>query len=85
MKRYFVFATEQYYPGGGMHDFCGDADSYDEALAKVEGFARVERQFESLTYQILDSKTGVCHWLVKSDEPSETVEVFSVDNMSEKQ
>ncbi len=32
MKRYAVFAYDQYYPSGGWSDFIGWADSPDEAM-----------------------------------------------------
>ena len=36
MKRYFLFAGDHYYPGGGMEDFEGDFDTFGEAKAKGE-------------------------------------------------
>lgn len=33
MKRFIAFAYDQYYPGGGMGDFIGSADTLEEALA----------------------------------------------------
>jgi hypothetical protein len=30
MKRYMVFAYDQYYPSGGMNDFKGDFDSLED-------------------------------------------------------
>ena len=31
MKRYLIFAGDQYYPRGGMRDCIGSADTYEEA------------------------------------------------------
>lgn len=33
MKRYAVFAGEQYYPCGGWGDYQGSYDTHDEAFA----------------------------------------------------
>lgn len=30
-KRYAVFAYDDYYPSGGMNDFCGTYDTVEEA------------------------------------------------------
>lgn len=35
MKRYLLFAGEDYYPVGGWDDFIGSFDSLGEALARV--------------------------------------------------
>ena len=32
MKRYLLFAGEDYYPSGGAYDFVGSFDSIDEAV-----------------------------------------------------
>lgn len=34
-KRYWVFGYDKYYPAGGMEDFRGDFDTYEEATAFV--------------------------------------------------
>lgn len=31
MKRFWLFQGDDYYPSGGMGDFCGDFDSVEEA------------------------------------------------------
>lgn len=31
MKRYLLFAGDQYYPSGGWHDLSGEFDSIEEA------------------------------------------------------
>ena len=35
MKRFLLFAGDNYYPAGGMEDFKGDFDTVDEALEKM--------------------------------------------------
>lgn len=39
MKRYLVFAYDNYYPGGGWYDFKGAYDTFESA--KLEADARV--------------------------------------------
>jgi hypothetical protein len=34
LKRYLVFAFDEYYPDGGWNDFRGDFDTLDEAQAE---------------------------------------------------
>lgn len=36
MKRFLVFAGDDYYPTGGWDDFVGDCDTLAEATALVE-------------------------------------------------
>jgi hypothetical protein len=36
MKRYLAFYGDNYYPGGGMNDFIGSYDSYDNAIQSLE-------------------------------------------------
>ena len=35
MKRYFIFAYDQYYPAGGMVDFYNDSDIEAEAMQEA--------------------------------------------------
>lgn len=35
MKRFLIFAGENYYPRGGWRDYAGQADTLEEALLKV--------------------------------------------------
>ena len=51
MKRYLVFAFNTYYPLGGVEDFAGDTDTFDEAL----WLAAEQRRDE---WNILDTETG---------------------------
>ena len=37
--RYHLFAYDQYYPGGGMGDYCGSFDSPDDAAVYIRGSA----------------------------------------------
>ena len=40
MKRYLVFAFDQYYPCGGWSDFKGDFDYHGDALALANRLKR---------------------------------------------
>lgn len=51
MKRYWLFAGDAYYPGGGMEDFIASFDTVEEANADQSG-----RKADWC--QILDSATG---------------------------
>lgn len=54
MKRYLLFAIDQYYPGGGREDFVNDFDSAEDA--KTVGDAMVERG--ACTWvQVVDTET----------------------------
>ena len=35
MKRYLLFAGEQYYPDGGWHDFIGSYETVQQAQGKA--------------------------------------------------
>ena len=35
MKKYLVFTFPTYYPGGGMIDYAGDADTIEDAIEIV--------------------------------------------------
>lgn len=36
MKRYLVFAYDEYYPSGGMNDFVGDYDDLKVAIYNLK-------------------------------------------------
>ena len=36
VKRYMLFAGDQYYPNGGMRDYQGSYDTVDEARLEVD-------------------------------------------------
>lgn len=36
MKRYLLFSGQCYYPSGGIDDFNGDFDSFEEAKSEYE-------------------------------------------------
>jgi len=36
LKRYLVFAYDNYYPAGGWGDFMGSFDTIEEAITKLE-------------------------------------------------
>jgi len=42
MKRFFVFAWEDPYPSGGIHDFIKDFDSEGEATAFANGWVQAK-------------------------------------------
>jgi hypothetical protein len=50
MKRFWLFAGEDYYPRGGMEDFIGDFDSLDEAKAVFVVKLREEPYIDTNTY-----------------------------------
>ena len=52
MKRYWVFAGDNYYPSGGMHDHRG---SYDTVVEAVSNIGRCD------WWHVLDSKTMQCY------------------------
>ena len=52
MKRYMVFAGDNYYPGGGMDDHCG---CYDTMVEAVRGIGECD------WWHILDTKTMQCY------------------------
>lgn len=44
MKKYHLFAGYNYYPGGGMCDYQGSFDTYEEA--EKEGKERIKKGFD---------------------------------------
>ncbi len=40
-KRYWLFKFDEYYPCGGMNDFVGSFDSFNEAKDKFNSYAPV--------------------------------------------
>jgi len=36
LKRYLAFYGDIYYPGGGMNDYIGSYDSYDDAIKAID-------------------------------------------------
>jgi alkanesulfonate monooxygenase SsuD/methylene tetrahydromethanopterin reductase-like flavin-dependent oxidoreductase (luciferase family) len=50
-KRYWLFAGDDYYPGGGLDDFVGSFDRIIDTLARLS-----EDRFD--WYHILDTHTG---------------------------
>ena len=38
MKRFLVFAYDEYYPGGGLSDFRGEFDTLDELHESLPSF-----------------------------------------------
>lgn len=54
MKRYMLFAGWDYYPSGGMRDFVGSYDTFDEAREDALGMT-------GDWWHILDIETGDTH------------------------
>jgi len=54
MKRYLVFAFDEYYPSGGWDDFLKDFDTFGEAKKYImEEHKKSKRDY----YQIVDTQT----------------------------
>lgn len=52
VKRYVVFGSESYYPGGGWSDFVNSFDTFSEALECADGFWKQKHP------EIIDLETG---------------------------
>lgn len=50
MRRFLLFAGDNYYPGGGWSDFIGDYDNTEKAFAALK---RNQRDW----YQVIDTTT----------------------------
>jgi hypothetical protein len=55
MKRYMLFAGDQFYPNTAWADFRGDFDSVEEARAIVDAAAKTDDYFD--WHQIVDAET----------------------------
>jgi hypothetical protein len=56
MKKYLLFAGENYYPKGGMNDFKGSFDTVEES--ENEYYTNEVQRYNSWEwYQIVDSET----------------------------
>lgn len=65
LKRWLVFEIENYYPGGGFHDFHSSYDKFEDALAKAK---EIEKEY---TFgQLVDGTTGVIYDL-ETGKPDE--------------
>lgn len=65
VKRYLVFASQDYYPLGGWSDFHSSHDSIEgarEALAAID-------EYDRRIFQIIDSTTGDA--VTHSEEPNQ--------------
>lgn len=54
MKRYQLFAGDVYYPRGGAADYCGDADTLEEAQA----WGAEHGESDDTWWNVLDAETG---------------------------
>jgi hypothetical protein len=52
MKRYLLFAGDQYYPSGGWRDFRGSFATSEEAVKHVADWLRVD------WWHVVDGATG---------------------------
>jgi hypothetical protein len=55
LKRYLLFAGEEYYPKGGMDDFSGSFDTANEAHERINQLIRNEK---IEWWHIMDLSTG---------------------------
>jgi hypothetical protein len=53
MKQYLAFVGYVYYPDGGMDDFLGDFDTYDEAMKAIN--TKIEN---NTTYKSIEEEWG---------------------------
>lgn len=65
MKRYILFAFDDFYPGGGLHDLHLTFNTTEELTHYLA------QEFPRDTYQILDSKTGGARTFYSAEELSE--------------
>jgi hypothetical protein len=67
LKKYLLFAFNDYYPNGGMNDFKGSFDNLDAVLERVKkDYSLESKMFEYNRYQIYNSETDETHiseWL----------------------
>lgn len=66
MKRYIVFAGDNYYPRGGWKDKRGSFDQLDEAVNKAKEYYEEDRGYHWC--HVVDLETGnTCwdHWELK--------------------
>lgn len=62
MKRYLLFAGDNYYPSGGWSDFIGSFDTVEQALARQ---CDIRRDW----YHVVDTSTMTM--IPKLDTPTE--------------
>lgn len=67
MKRYWLFAGENYYPCGGMRDFKGAFDSPEEARAHPTGGADWAHVFDSVDAKVVSTYSGRRDWHPPAD------------------
>ena len=53
MKRYLLFAGDDYYPAGGWGDF---VDSYDSVAEAIAALGAGDRRYD--WFHVVDSQTG---------------------------
>lgn len=60
MKRYLLFAFDDYYPKGGWNDFAGDFGNLDDAIAAARAAVTIASgdDFPSDNAAVIDAETG---------------------------
>lgn len=58
MKRYWLFLGEDYYPGGGMHDFIDSFSSVEDATAAAKSQIKASGGDYYTWWHVADSHTG---------------------------
>lgn len=58
MKRFILFVTPDYYPGGGAYDYAGEYDTLPYALLAAESAEMNPNQ----SAHVLDTLTGYVHF-----------------------
>lgn len=58
MKKYLAFASNQYYPKGGIHDLLGIVDTQDIAMRMILDWAKSEA-YSDVDAHIIEADDGV--------------------------
>lgn len=62
MKRFFLFYGYIHYPSGGMDDFKGSFDTFEEAKESLDNLHGIENDWLSHWGQIYDIVEGKMVW-----------------------
>ncbi len=52
MKRFLLFAFNDYYPGGGMEDFMGDFDTMEECQKESKKYSHLKDSMGCIDYDV---------------------------------
>lgn len=58
MKRYLLFAGDEYYPAPGWHDFKNSYESVEQGKAAGENFISENAVYQFDWFHIVDASTG---------------------------